>query len=100
MGAPSKLGKSERQAAVLSLLRREEPAQILARRYGVSDKTLYSWRDVFLEAGQAALGNGRSKGDPRDRTIRELQEQLDDRDKVIGELTIANRVLKKRQVHS
>jgi transposase-like protein len=100
MGAPSKLGKSERQAAVLSLLRREEPAQILARRYGVSDKTLYSWRDVFLEGGQAALGNGRSKGDPRDRTIRELQEQLDDRDKVIGELTIANRVLKKRQVHS
>ena len=100
MGAPSKLGRSERQAAVLALLRREEPAQILARRYGVSDKTLYSWRDVFLEGGQAALANGRSKGDPRDRTIRELQEQLDDRDKVIGELTIANRVLKKRQVHS
>ena len=100
MGAPSKLGKSERQAAVLAVLRRDEPAQVLARRYGVSDKTLYSWRDMFLEGGQAALANGRSKGDPRDRTIRELQEQLDDRDKVIGELTIANRVLKKRQVHS
>lgn len=97
MGAPSKLGKSERQAAVLALLRREEPAQVLARRYGVSEKTLYSWRDVFLTAGQAALVDGRSQGDPRDRTIRELQEQLDDRDKVIGELTIANRVLKKRQ---
>jgi len=97
MGAPSKLGKSERQAAVLALLRREEPAQVLARRYGVSEKTLYSWRDVFLQAGQAALADGRSKGDPWDRTIRQLQEQLDDRDKVIGELTIANRVLKKRQ---
>jgi uncharacterized coiled-coil DUF342 family protein len=46
------------------------------------------------------LADGRSKGDPRDRTIRELQEELDDRDKVIGELTIANRVLKKRQVPS
>lgn len=100
MGTPSKLGKSERQAAVLGLLRREEPAQVLARRYGVSEKTLYSWRDVFLAAGQAALTDGRSRGDPRDRTIHELQEQLDDRDKVIGELTIANRVLKKRQVLS
>jgi transposase-like protein len=100
MGAPSKLGKSERQAVVLALLRREEPAAVLARRYGVSEKTLYSWRDVFLAAGQAALVDGRSRGDPRDRTIRELREQLDDRDKVIGELTIANRVLKKRQVAS
>lgn len=98
MGAPSKLSKPERQAAVLALLRREELAAVLARRYGVSEKTLYSWRDVFLAAGQAAFVDGRSRGDPRDRTIRELQEQLDDRDKVIGELTIANRVLRKRQV--
>ena len=100
MGAPSNLGKSERQEAVLALLRREEPVQVLARRYGVSEKTLYSWRDTFLAGGQAALVDGRSKADPRDRQIRQLQEQLDDRDKVIGELTIANRILKKRQVVS
>jgi transposase-like protein len=100
MSARSNVGKSERQEAVLALLRREEPVQVLARRYGVSEKTLYSWRDAFLAGGQAALADGRSKGDPRDRQIRQLQEQLDDRDKVIGELTIANRILKKRQVVS
>jgi hypothetical protein len=51
MRAHSKVGKSERQAAVLALLRREEPAQVLARLYGVSKRTPYSWWAVFLQAG-------------------------------------------------
>jgi len=95
MGARSDLNVSERREAVLALLRRDEPAKVLARRYGVSEKTLYSWRDDFVRAGQAALTYGKSKADPKDRRIVELQEQLSERDKVIGELTIANRILKK-----
>jgi len=95
MGAKSKLSVPERRKVVLSLLRREEPAVVLARRYGISENTLYRWRDEFLVAGQAALANGKSKADPRDRQIAELNKQLGERDKVIGELTIANRILKK-----
>ena len=64
MGAPSRLGKSERQAVVLALLRREEPAGVLARRCRVSEKTLYSWRDVFLEARQVALVRETSESYP------------------------------------
>ena len=95
MGAKSKLTVPERRKVVLSLIRREEPATVLARRYGISENTLYRWRDEFLAAGEAALANGKNKADIRDRQIAELKKDLIERDKVIGELTIANRILKK-----
>lgn len=95
MGSRSKLSMSERREVVLSLLRREEAATVLARRYGISENTLYRWRDEFMTAGEAALANGKGKADPRERQIAELKRQLGQRDKVIGELTIANRILKK-----
>ena len=95
MGSKSKLSVSERREVVLSLLRRDEPARVLARRYGISENTLYRWRDEFMAAGEAALANGKGKTDPHQRQIAELKKQLGERDKVIGELTIANRLLKK-----
>lgn len=95
MGAKSKLAVPERRKVVLSLIRREEPASVLVRRYGISENTLYRWRDEFLAAGQAALANGKNKADAQSRQIAELKKELIERDKVIGELTIANRILKK-----
>ena len=77
------------------LLRREEPAAKLARRFGISEQTLYRWRDDFLAGGETALANGKGGVDPRDREIRELKKEVEGRDQVIGELTIANRILKK-----
>ena len=94
MGKRSDLSISQRREVVLMLLRREEPAAKLARRYGVSEQTLYRWRDEFLAGGEAALGSTKGQNDPRDRQIQELQKELSERDQVIGELTIANRVLK------
>lgn len=88
---------SDRREAVLSLLRREEPAAVIARRVGVSEPTLYRWRDEFIAGGEAGLSNGSGKrgADPRDRRIAELEQQIEKRDQVIGEYTIANRILKK-----
>ena len=77
------------------LLRREEPAAKLARRFGVSEQTLYRWRDDFLAGGEAALSTGKGQSEPRERENAELKRQLAQRDQVIGELTIANRILKK-----
>jgi transposase-like protein len=91
----SELSAPERREAVLALLRREEPAAQLARRWGVSEQTLYRWRDEFLAGGEAALAHGKNGADGRDRENRELREQLAERDQVIGELTVANRLLKK-----
>lgn len=94
MGKRSKLSVRERREVVLMMLRREEPIAALARRYGVSETALYHWRDVFLQGGEAALSNGKG-GDPQSRQVQELQRALAERDRVIGELTIANRILKK-----
>jgi len=95
MGKRSELTARERREAVLALLRREEPAARLARRIGVSEQTLYRWRDEFLAGGEAALANGKGGTDSREREIRSLQKEVERRDQVIGELTIANRILKK-----
>ena len=95
MGKQVEVSVPQRCEAVLKLLRREEPAAQIARRLGVSEPTLYRWRDEFIAGGQAALGPGRGAGDPRQRQVKELRQELDQRDQVIGELTIANRILKK-----
>ena len=70
----------------------------MARRYGVSEPTLYRWRDEFLAGGEAALG-GKSdkKAGAQQRQIEDLKKQIAKRDQVIGELTIANRILKKTE---
>jgi transposase len=97
MARHSNVDLKDRREAVLSLLRREEPAALIARRIGVSEPTLYRWRDEFIAAGEAALasGRGRKGADPLRRRIAELEVQIGKRDQVIGEYTIANRILKK-----
>ena len=97
MGKKSDLNVSQRREAVLMLLRREEPTAVLSRRFGVSENTLYKWRDAFTAAGEAALQHGKQKADPKNRRILELENEVAERDRVIGEMTIANRVLKKMQ---
>ena len=97
MAKRSEVPASERREAVLCLLRREESASVIARRVGVSEPTLYRWRDDFLAAGEAALANSRGKknADPLRQRISELEREIEKRDQVIGEYTIANRILKK-----
>lgn len=97
MGKQCNVTVNDRREAVLSLLRKEESAAKIARRIGVSEPTVYRWREEFLAGGEAALANGGGKqgSDPRDRRIAELEAQIEKRDQVIGEYTVANRILKK-----
>lgn len=95
MGRQSGLTVEQRTEAVLSLLRREESGVKIARRYGISEPTLYRYRDLFLEAGKAGLASNNGGSDSTRREVAELQKQLEQRDQVIGEITIANRILKK-----
>jgi transposase-like protein len=62
---------------------------------GVSEQTLYRWRDEFIAGGEAALARGAGGQDVRERRVAELEKQLAERDQIVGELTIANRFLKK-----
>ena len=96
MGRKSELGVAERREVILAMLRREEPAAVLARRYGVSETTLHRWREDFIAAGEAALVSGRGrKAAGQAAEVERLKKDLAKRDQVIGELTIANRILKK-----
>ena len=92
MAKKSDLTIVQRREVVLALIRREEPAAQLARRWGISEPTLYRWRDEFLAGGEAALGSGKGGTDARAREMQQLQSQVAERDQVIGELTVANRI--------
>ncbi len=94
MGSRSKLNVSQRSEAVLALLRREEPATKIARRYGVSEPTLYAWRDDFIDGGKEGL-KGKAGASKDTEKIKTLERKIAKREQVIGEITIANTILKK-----
>lgn len=94
MGKKSTLTPEQRAQLVLRLLSKEEPAVQIARRAGISEQTLYRWRDEFISAGKQAM-NGRGSKTELAKAMERLSEEVAERDQVIGELTIANRVLKK-----
>lgn len=76
MGKRSDLSVAQRREAVLALLRREEPAAKLSRRFGVSEQTLHRWRDEFLTAGEAALSGGKN-GNGQQCRIAELEKEIE-----------------------
>lgn len=94
MGRKSEMPADRRVEVVLALLRKEEPATQIARRAGVSEQTLYRWRDEFIAGGKAQLG-GKSNDAVAAKELAKLQREIETREQVIGELTIANRILKK-----
>lgn len=94
MGKKSTLSAEQRAQIVLRLLSKEEPAVQIARRAGISEQTLYRWREEFLSGGKQVL-SGRGALSEQGKAIERLKAQLAERDQVIGEITIANRVLKK-----
>ena len=75
------------------LLRQEESADSIGRRLGVEGRTVNRWRDEFLAAGEAGLAGKSDKGEWQE--IKKLKREIAKRDQVIGEVTVANRILKK-----
>ncbi len=97
MGKRNPLRLSDREESVLRLLRKEESAAALSRRYQVSEQTLYRWRDDFLAGGRERLAKGRGQASDSAKRIAHLEKELGRRAQVIGELSIANGLLKKFQ---
>ena len=84
---PQRWSTKQKADLVLELLRGAEAVE-LARIHGVSQAQLHAWREAFLEAGRAAL---RVRRDRRDRHAQELSAL----ERKIGQLTMANEMLKK-----
>jgi transposase-like protein len=95
MARASDLTPEKRTEIVLASLRREEPATVLARRYGISANTLNQWKDDFIAAGTVGLASGKHREKEERRRLASLEQAVSERDRVIGELTIANMILKK-----
>ena len=57
MGAKSKLTVPERRKVVLSLIRREEPAAVLARRYGIAEGLRYTRHQSCMNCFRKGLMN-------------------------------------------
>lgn len=89
MPKSSPLSVSERSELVLRLLTKEDSAANLAREAGVSEATIYRWRDEFLEGGKARL-SGKDAVSKAAEEVTKLKRAIAKRDQGIGELTIAN----------
>jgi len=99
MPKKSELKVEQRVEVVLSVLRKEEPAAVLARRYQVSEQTIYRWRDSFLAGGRDRLAQKEVKPNESARRLERLEGELAKRAQVIGELSLANDILKKLQAY-
>jgi len=87
MSRQSKFSTEDKLAIVLATIKGEESTSSIARRHGVSETAIYRWREQFLEGARHGLA-GNSKSSP-------TEKKLAERDRVIGELTVANCILKK-----
>ena len=68
MPKKSTLTADQRTQLVLRLLSKEEPAAQIARRAGISEQSLYRWRDEFISGGKHALnGHGGLRGGTRSK---------------------------------
>jgi transposase len=94
MARHSHLPPAQRVDLVLAVLRGTEKLEVLARRHQVSTNTLRRWRDEFVAAGRDRLtgqGDAVTAALENKRLVKELAE----RELIIGEITVANRFLKK-----
>ena len=78
---------SRRKTEVVLRILRGEALDALSRELGVTAATLAQWRDQFLAAGQA--GVRRRPTDAHDEAVARLRAK-------IGELTMANELLRER----
>lgn len=85
---PQRWTQARKTAVVLELLRGGDVAE-LARQHGLSQAALFSWRDGFLTAGQAALKTRRT------RAVLEQEHRLQALERKVGQLTLENEMLKK-----
>ena len=95
MARRSNLTEQQWMDLVLQLLRRRTPGVRIARAAGVIEQTLYRWRGEFLRGELSAMNGSLSKSGVADE-LRRKEAQPAERDEVIGELTVANRILKKK----
>ncbi len=86
----SKFTPAEKARIVLESLNTNISTAELCRKHNIHPQTFYQWKERFIAGGKASL-NGIPNGD----VCKNLQKENDSLRKLIGEITIANDILKK-----
>ena len=89
-GKSKRLSSSKKIDIVIELLNTNISSRELCRVHNIAPTTLQAWKTRFFEAGKDAMKNGKSAS--REQM---LQKKVDLLTHKIGELTIANDILKK-----
>ena len=85
-----RLSSSKKIEILMELLNTHIGARELCRTHNIAPTTLQAWKNKFFEAGKSAIKNGKSAS--REQMLEKKVDMLTHK---IGELTIANDVLKK-----
>ena len=89
MPPASKFSPEKKREIVIEYLSGKRPVAEICREYQVSAVSLGRWRDQFIEAGLGGF-NAKRHTD-RERALEEEVERLK---RVVGDLAVANHILK------
>jgi transposase len=85
----------EKIRIVLEGLRGEESIAELCRREGIASSMYYGWSKEFLEAGKRRLAGDTARAATSDE-VKDLRREAQALKEVVADLTLENRLLKKR----
>ena len=86
----SKFTPEQKLQIVLESIRTSISTAELCRKHNVHPQTFHNWKQRFMESGKVGLSQS-GKKDP----IKTMKKREKDYKRLIGELTIANDILKK-----
>ena len=88
----------EKIRIVVAGLRGEDSIAELCRREGIAESLYYSWSKEFLEAGKKRL-SGDTARQASSSEVRELRREMRGMKELVADLTLENRLLKKRELY-
>jgi transposase len=89
-----KFSAEEKIRIVLEGMRGEESIASICRREGIASNLYYRWSKEFLEAGKKRL-LGNTVREANSSEVKDLKKENNQLKKVVAELVLSNRVLKK-----
>ena len=92
---PRQYSAEEKIRIVLERLRGEENISELCRREGITASMYYGWSKDFLEAGKRRLAGDTARA-ATSGEVKDLRREATTLKEVVADLTLENRLLKKR----
>ena len=89
-----KFNPEEKIRIILEGLKGEDSIAAICRREGIAPSLYYKWSKDFLQAGKRRL-KGDTKREANSDEVSELRKENDQLKKLVAELSLKNRVLKK-----